>query len=309
MSMKKLINKELIIGVSVIAAIVILFFGIEYLKGINMFSPANFYYVDYENVSGLEVSAPVQIDGFKVGQVREISFDYDNPGKIKVLLAVDKKLRLPEDSYASLNSTLMGGGYVEISMGKSKKFLEVGSNILSGASNGLMEKLSKDVMPSVNSILPRIDSLVYNLNQLTGDPALGLAIKRLDGISANLNQVSLNAVQMSQSLNGTLRKDVPVVMANARHITTRFDSVSANLLTLSDQLKSLPINSTMENVNELTDNLKKFSNQLNDPNSTLGLLTTDPELYNKLNRVTADIDSLIVDIKKNPKRYISIKLL
>ncbi|MBD5349155.1 MAG: MCE family protein [Bacteroides sp.] len=307
--MKKLINKELIIGVSVIAAIVILFFGIEYLKGINMFSPANFYYVDYENVSGLEVSAPVQIDGFKVGQVREISFDYDNPGKIKVLLAVDKKLRLPEDSYASLNSTLMGGGYVEISMGKSKKFLEVGSNILSGASNGLMEKLSKDVMPSVNSILPRIDSLVYNLNQLTGDPALGLAIKRLDGISANLNQVSLNAVQMSQSLNGTLRKDVPVVMANARHITTRFDSVSANLLTLSDQLKSLPINSTMENVNELTDNLKKFSNQLNDPNSTLGLLTTDPELYNKLNRVTADIDSLIVDIKKNPKRYISIKLL
>lgn len=309
MSMKKLINKELIIGVSVIAAIVILFFGIEYLKGINMFSPANFYYVDYENVSGLEVSAPVQIDGFKVGQIREISFDYDNPGKIKVLLAVDKKLRLPEDSYASLNSTLMGGGYVEISMGKSKKFLEVGSNILSGASNGLMEKLSKDVMPSVNSILPRIDSLVYNLNQLTGDPALALAIKRLDGISANLNQVSLNAVQMSQSLNGTLRKDVPVVMANARHITTRFDSVSANLLTLSDQLKSLPINSTMENVNELTDNLKKFSNQLNDPNSTLGLLTTDPELYNKLNRVTADIDSLIVDIKKNPKRYISIKLL
>ncbi|MBD5305480.1 MAG: MCE family protein [Bacteroides sp.] len=307
--MKKLINKELIIGVSVIAAIVILFFGIEYLKGINMFSPANFYYVDYENVSGLEVSAPVQIDGFKVGQIREISFDYDNPGKIKVLLAVDKKLRLPEDSYASLNSTLMGGGYVEISMGKSKKFLEVGSNILSGASNGLMEKLSKDVMPSVNSILPRIDSLVYNLNQLTGDPALALAIKRLDGISANLNQVSLNAVQMSQSLNGTLRKDVPVVMANARHITTRFDSVSANLLTLSDQLKSLPINSTMENVNELTDNLKKFSNQLNDPNSTLGLLTTDPELYNKLNRVTADIDSLIVDIKKNPKRYISIKLL
>lgn len=309
MSMKKLINKELIIGVSVIAAIVILFFGIEYLKGINMFSPANFYYVDYENVSGLEVSAPVQIDGFKVGQVREISFDYDNPGKIKVLLAVDKKLRLPEDSYASLNSTLMGGGYVEISMGKSKKFLEVGSNIQSGASNGLMEKLSKDVMPSVNSILPRIDSLVYNLNQLTGDPALALAIKRLDGISANLNQVSLNAVQMSQSLNGTLRKDVPVVMTNARHITTRFDSVSANLLTLSDQLKSLPINSTMENVNELTDNLKKFSNQLNDPNSTLGLLTTDPELYNKLNRVTADIDSLIVDIKKNPKRYISIKLL
>lgn len=307
--MKKLVNKELIIGISVIATIAVLIFGIEYLKGINMFSPANFYYVDYENVSGLEVSAPVQIDGFKVGQVREISFDYDNPGKIKVLLAVDKKLRLPEDSYAMLNSTLMGGGYVEISLGKSKKFLDVGSNIEAAGSNGLMDKLSRDIMPSVNSILPRIDSLVYNLNRIAGDPALTAAIRRLDGISANLSGVSVNALQMSQSLNGTMRRDVPAVMANARHITTRFDSVSANLLTLSDQLKALPLNSTMDNVNNLTANLEKFSKQLNDPNSTLGQLTTDPELYNKLNRVTADIDSLIVDIKKNPKRYISIKLL
>lgn len=307
--MKKIVNKELIIGISVIAAIAVLIIGIEYLKGINMFSPANFYYVDYDNVSGLEVSAPVSIDGYKVGQVREISFDYENPGKIKVLLAVDKKLRVPEDSYAQLNSTLMGGGYVEIIMGTSKKMLDVGSNIESRGSNGLMEKLSRDVMPSVNSILPRVDSLVYNLNRIAADPSLTLAIKRLDAISANLNGVSANALAMSRSLNGTVQRDVPAVMLNARHITTRFDSVSANLLTLSNQLKSLPLNSTMENVNELSENLKKFSNQLNDPNSTLGLLTTDPELYNKLNRVTADIDSLIVDIKKNPKRYISIKLL
>ena len=110
--MKKLFNKELIIGISVILAIVILFFGIEYLKGINMFSPANFYYVNCANVSGLEISSPVMIDGYKVGQVREISYDYDNPGKIKVLLAVNKKLRVPDDSYAVLASTLMGGGYI-----------------------------------------------------------------------------------------------------------------------------------------------------------------------------------------------------
>lgn len=307
--MKKLINKELIIGASVIAAIAILVFGIEYLKGINMLNPANFYYVAYDNVSGLEVSAPVTIDGYKVGQVREINFDYENPGKIKVLLAVDKKLRIPEDSYASLSSTLMGGGFVEINMGSSKKMLEVGDNIESRPGHGLMESLSNDVMPAVNSILPRVDSLVCNLNRIAADPSLTLAVRRLDGITVNIEGISANALSLSRNLNGTVQRDVPSVMRNARHITTRIDSITGDLYVLSSQLRQLPLNSTVENINELSENLSRFSRQLNDPNSTLGLLTTDPELYNSLARVSADIDSLIVDIKKNPKRYISIKLL
>lgn len=300
--MKKLLTKEFIIGLSVIAAIAILIFGIEYLKGINMFSPANFYYVNYENVSGLEVAAPVSIDGFKVGQVREISYDYDNPGKIRVLLAVNKKLRVPEDSYAVLSSTLMGGGYVDIKMGESKKMLEVGSDIRTKEVPGLMDALAKDVMPAVSTILPRIDSLLYNLNSLAGDPALAQSVRRLDGITGNI-------LTATQGLNSVMGRDVPAVMYNARSITTKVDSVSANLIALSNQLKQLPIASTMDNVNEVTDNLVKFSNRLNSESSTLGKLTNDPELYNRLNRVSADIDSLILDIKKNPKRYISIKLL
>lgn len=300
--MKKLLTKEFIIGLSVIAAIAILIFGIEYLKGINMFSPANFYYVNYENVSGLEVAAPVSIDGFKVGQVREISYDYDNPGKIRVLLAVNKKLRVPEDSYAVLSSTLMGGGYVDIKMGESTKMLEVGSDIRTKEVPGLMDALAKDVMPAVSTILPRIDSLLYNLNSLAGDPALAQSVRRLDGITGNI-------LTATQGLNSVMGRDVPAVMYNARSITTKVDSVSANLIALSNQLKQLPIASTMDNVNAVTDNLVKFSNRLNSESSTLGKLTNDPELYNRLNRVSADIDSLILDIKKNPKRYISIKLL
>lgn len=299
--MKKLLTKEFIIGLSVIAAIAILIFGIEYLKGINMFSPANFYYVNYENVSGLEVAAPVSIDGFKVGQVREISYDYDNPGKIRVLLAVNKKLRVPEDSYAVLSSTLMGGGYVDIKMGGSKKMLEVGSDIRTKEVPGLMDALAKDVMPAVSTILPRIDSLLYNLNSLAGDPALAQSVRRLDGITGNI-------LTATQGLNSVMGRDVPAVMYNARSITTKVDSVSANLIALSNQLKQLPIASTMDNVNAVTDNLVKFSNRLNSESSTLGKLTNDPELYDRLNRVSADIDSLILDIKKNPKRYISIKL-
>lgn len=299
--MKKLLSKELIIGISVICAIVVLVFGIEYLKGVNMLSPANFYYVNCNNVSGLVVSSPVSIDGFKVGQVREITYDYDNPGNIKVMLAVNKKLRIPDDSYAVLSSSLMGEGFVDIKVGKSKNMLAVGSDINIRNVPGLMDALAQDVMPAVNTILPRIDSLLMNLNTLVADPALSQSIARLDGISSNI-------LAASQGLNTTMKRDVPGLVGSARSSMVKIDTITANLAQLSAQLKQLPLTATMENVNEITDNLMKFSNQLNDKNSTLGLLTQDPELYNRLNRVSADIDSLIVDIKANPKRYISIKL-
>lgn len=299
--MKKLLSKEFIIGISVICAIAVLVFGIEFLKGINMLSPANYYYVNCDNVRGLVVSSPVSIDGYKVGQVREISYDFDNPGKIRVMLAVNKKLRIPEDSYAVLSSSLMGEGYVDIKIGKSDKMLSVGSDVSIRSIPGLMDAVSNDVMPSVNKILPRIDSLLINLNKLVADPALAQTITRLDGISSNV-------LEASQGLNTTMRKDVPGLVGNARSAMVKIDTITVNLAKLSAQLKQLPLASTMDNVNEVTENLVRFSNQLNDKNSTIGLLTQDPELYNRLNRVSADIDSLIVDIKANPKRYISIKL-
>lgn len=300
--MKKIFNKEFIIGICVIAAIVILIFGIDYLKGVNLFSPANFYYASYDNVAGLEISSPVTVDGYKVGQVREIQFDYENPGKIKVLLALNKNLRIPVDSRATMGSTLMSGNFIAIKLGKSAEKIPVGGDIESIETSDLMSSLSEDIMPAINQILPRVDSLLCNLNKLAGDPALISSIQRLDGITGNV----LNA---TDGLNSTINKDLPIVMRNVKSISHGLDTVTSNLGVLSAQLKSLPLNTTVENVNALTDNLTKFSNQLNDPNSTLGMLMNDPELYNKLNRVAADVDSLIVDIKKNPKRYISIKLL
>lgn len=300
--MKKIASKEFIIGISVIAAIAILFFGIDYLKGVNLFSPANFYYASYDNVAGLEISAPVTIDGYKVGQVRDIQFDYEKPGKVKVLLALNKKLRLPEDSRATIASTLMSGAYIQIAMGKSPKMIEVGGDLATEVIPDMMSSLSDNLLPSVGSILPKVDSLMATLNRLVSDPALLASIQRLDGITGNV-------LQTTEGLNKVVGKDVPLVMRNVHSITMGLDTLTANLGSLSTQLKALPLAKTMDNVNEITANLTKFSNQLNNTNSSLGMLMNDPELYNRLNRVAADVDSLIVDIKKNPKRYISIKLL
>ena len=300
--MKKIFSKEFTIGLCVLIALVILFFGIDYLKGINLFKPANFYYASYSNVAGLEIAAPVTIDGYKVGQVHEINFNYEKPGDIKVLLALDKQLMVPEDSKASIEVGLLGGSSITLTLGKSNKMIEVGGSIQTQSKGGLMSAISNDIMPQVNNILPKVDSILYNLNLIVANPALHNSIDRLDQITSNLTYATAG-------LNSTLNNHVPSIMNNAGKITTNIDTITTNLAALSLQLKALPLESTMTNVNDITNNLVDVSNQLKNKNGTLGLLMNDPELYNRLNQVSADIDSLIIDIKKNPKRYISIKLL
>ena len=307
--MNKLKSKEFIIGICVIVALAILFFGINFLKGINLFTPANFYTVSYDNVAGLETAAAVTIDGYKVGQVRDIEFDYNNPGKIKVTLALNKDLRVPYDSQAIITPSMLSGPSIEIRLGKSRKYLDIGSEIPAGAGTDMMGTVTNDIMPKVVEILPTLDSLLVNLNatarnlnELSGHPALYASVSRLDMITANV-------AALSSSLKTTMNTQVPGVMRNANSITAHLDSVTADLAMLSSQLKTLPLQSTMDNVMVTTANLKTLSEDLNNPQGTLGQLMHNPELYDRLSRVTADIDSLIVDIKAHPKRYISIKLL
>lgn len=317
--MKKLLSKEFIIGACVIVALIILFFGIDFLKGINIFRPANFYMAYYDNVAGLEVAAPVTIDGYKVGQVREINFDYEKPGRIEVLLALDNKLRIPADSRASLGSSLMGSGFVTLTLGHEKRFIEVGGTIPTDVKPDLFSSLANNVLPGVAGTLTKVDTLLYSLNLLASNPALYKTIGRLDGISGNL-------LSATSGLDNTMNRDIPAIMAGAGNtisglnstlggvnkVVGNVDTLTANLGVLSYQLKTLPLNSTMENVEATTQNLRYLSqtlnSQLNSKESSLGMLMNDPQLYQNLARVSADIDSLLIDIQKNPKRYVSIKL-
>ncbi|MDE6174658.1 MAG: MlaD family protein, partial [Duncaniella sp.] len=122
--MKKIRTKEFIIGGSVLLSLLILFFGIDYLKGINIFKSANYYYASYTNVTGLAQSAPVTLNGFKVGLVREISYEYDNPGHVLVELSLDKQLKLPVGTKAAIVTDMLGTSSVELRMAAGKDFYE-----------------------------------------------------------------------------------------------------------------------------------------------------------------------------------------
>lgn len=304
--MKKLFKKEFVIGLSVLIALTILFFGIDYLKGINLFKPANFYYANYDNVAGLEIAAPVSIDGYKVGQVRDIEFNYDNPGKIKVLLALDPKLRLPKGTQARIEQSLLSGAFITLQLGSDRSsMIPVGGELTPSSAPDMMAAINEQIMPQVNSILPRVDSLMMSLNALASHPALYASIGRMDGITRNLytSTASLN------NTLGALNRSTPAILNTVGNVAYNLDTITGDLTVFSAQMKNLPIDESLQNINQLTTNLIAFSEQLNNQKSSLGLLMNDPELYNRVCRVAADVDSLIIDIKRNPKRYISIKLL
>lgn len=294
-------KKEVLIGLCAVMALAVLYFGIEFLKGVNIFKPANYYYASYTDVAGLQKSAPVTVNGFKVGQVREISYEYDNPGHVRVELSLDRELRLPVGTKAVIEQDLLGTSTVVLHMGSSKDFHEIGNRLEGETAQGLMGSVSEQLMPSVSAIFPKIDSLVTALNTLVRDPALSSSVKRLDDITLSLNSTM-------KQLNATARQLDPV-MKNVNGITGNVNTITADLTQVSGKLAQLPVDSLMNNIMALSGNLRALSEELDNPESTIGALTHDRALYNNLNNAAASLDSLLIDVKKNPKRYISIKLL
>lgn len=299
--MNKIFRKEVIIGLISIAAIAILFFGIDFLKGVNVFKAANYYYASFDNVEGLAVSAPVNLNGFKVGQVREIEYDYAHPGNVKVELSLDKELKLPEGTTAYLVTDMLGTSSVKLVLGTSGNTIAVGSDLISAVEPGLMTAVTNDIMPSVTSVMSHVDSLMINLNSIVGDSAVLASVKRLDAITHNLQVATMQ-------LNTMLAQMGPVVK-DVKGITGNLNTASGDVAEMTKRFNSLPVDSLMDNVEHITNNLRVLSEELNNPNSTLHMITNDPALYNNLNNTVKSLDSLFVDIKKNPKRYINIKLL
>lgn len=299
--MKKIFRKEVLIGLIVILALAILFFGIDFLKGVNVFKAANYYTVTYTNVEGLAISAPVAVNGFKVGLVRDINYEYDNPGHVKVEISLDKNLRVPKGTQAVIRTDMLGTATIELKMGADAGFYSVGDELEGVVAKGLMDNVGNSLLPAVNNIMPKIDSLLTNLNNVVGDPALVNSMKRLDAITANLEKATAKLSSVMASM--------PSITADVKNITNNLSTQTDDISRLTARLRDIPVDSLAGNIADITANLKALSAQLNDQESTIGKLTHDPQLYNNLNSTISSLDSLFIDIKKNPKRYISIKLL
>jgi len=306
--MNKLFSREVKIGASVLIALLALVFGINYLKGVNIFKASNYYYASYTNVTGLAQSAPVTLNGYKVGLVRDVAYEYDNPGHVRVELSLDRQLRLPEGTSAAIVTDMLGTSTIELRMGTSPNYIEVGQKLNAIEGSGLMDKVSTELMPTIMQIAPHIDSLVVALTAIAADPALTSSVKRLDVIMANLEK-STTRLDRAMSTMPAIMGNANTTMANVSEISANISQVSKALAVLSEDLKNMPLDSTLTHINNITANLDEATEKLNSSNSSLGLLLNDPGLYNNINNSAAHIDSILIDLKKQPKRYIpSIKI-
>ena len=301
--MKSFFSRNTLIALTIIVSLCILYWGIEYLKGVNLFKPANFYYAKFSDVSGLVEAAPVTVNGFPVGQVREISYDYET-NQISVMMAMNKGLKIPHESSVSIESSLTGTASLALTLGKQPTCFKVGDEIKSVTAVGLMDKVGNEVMPQVINLLPKMDSILTSVNNLLANPALQSSVSRLDGMTADLAR----STQQLNALMGQLNRSVPTVMNNVGTITSNFNEASGNLNAMSGKLNQMPIDQTVTQLNATLANLQHLTNQLNNKNSSLGLLLNDTGLYDHADQSLAALDSLLVDIKRNPKRYVTIKV-
>ena len=298
----KFFNKNVKIALTVLAGLALLYWGINYLKGINLLTPSNYYYTEVDNVDGLLEAAPITVNGFPVGQVREIQYDYDQ-NKLTLMLAMNPDMKVPEGSTINMVSGLMGGASMVLNLGKGPA-METGSFIPTTDVPGIMDNVTENILPQVTDMMPKVDSIISNVNGLTGDPALVAALTRMDAIT---RQLQLSALQLTQLMNG-LNRSVPGVMNNVNGITNNLTGAAGNLTELSSSLKQMPLDSTINALNTTLANLQALSDQLNDKNSSLGKIISDRELYDNANRAISSLDSLLNDIKANPKRYINVKV-
>lgn len=303
-------KKNVLIGLTVVVSICILYWGIEYLKGINLLKPANFYYAKFEKVNGLTVASPVTVNGFKVGQVREITYDYDT-NQISVELSFEKGLKIPDGSTITFSNELLGAAALQLNLGASKTYMEVGSVIPTQMQGGLMDKVGNDMMPALVSILPKVDSIVGSVNQILANPAIAVSVTRCDAITRELAASSAQLSELMASLNKAIPgmvHNANGVLANANALTGDLRTTTGNLNTITGNLKELPLDTTLNRINATLANVQRLTAKLNNENSSLGMLLNDKKLYQNATSTVASLDSLLQDVKKHPKKYVTIKV-
>lgn len=288
-------SKEVRIGVITIVSFFILIYGLNYLKGINLFKPENYYLVKFHNVNGLQKSSPVLIDGFKVGLVNDIEYDYNAKNTVIVEISLDKKLKIPQGSILELKPGLMGGAELYLKMNNYvSENHSIGDTLQGKYDAGLMGTLENNFIPTFEKMLPKIDSIISGLSMIVNNPALTQSLNHIETTTLSLEK-------SANSLNKLMATDIPSIVGNMKSITSDFAEISKDV-------NDLDLQTTYAEMNAALSNLKSFTHELNNPNGSIGLLMRDSSLYMNLNNTVESADKLLIDLKANPKRYVHFSI-
>lgn len=286
----KNLSKEVKIGIAGIVALVLLFLGINFLKGINLFQSSNFYYIKFSNVKGLAQSSPVYADGYSVGVVRNISYNYQNSKDVLVEIQVDDQMRIPKGSSAELVTEMLGGCNLNLLLTNNPREKCLPGDTLVGKESTDLMAQAASMLPKVSKTLNTVDSLVNTLNRIVSDP-------NITKILANTNQLTENLNKTTEGLNKVINKDIP-------GLTNKFSAVGDEVIKVTHKVNALDLERTLNKVDTTMNNLQLATSKLNSTDNSIGLLLNDTTLYGNINTTICSADSLLKDLKAHPKRYV-----
>ena len=292
------LSKEIRIALVAILGIVIMYFGMNFLKGISLLSDDEVYYITFKDVNGLSASSPIFANGYQVGVVRGIDHDFANNSEIVVTFTVDDDLRIPKGSTAEIISDMMGKVKMNLLIADdiSQGVVNPGDTIVGSTDAGIVGKVA-GIVPEVEKMLPKLDSILISVNALLSDPNITKSMSNVQQITKDLT----TSTRELNTLMANLNKNVPGLMDRA-------NGVLDNTTRLTDNLASVDIDATMSKVNQTLTNVQTLTEKLNNKQGTLGLLMNDPSLYNKLTKTVQSADTLLNNLRAHPKRYVHFSI-
>lgn len=297
-------KKEIRIALVAIVGIIVLFFGLNFLKGMSMLSTDDAYYIKFKDVSGLSASNPIYADGYQVGVVRGIDYDYEHSGNVLVRFTVDNDLRIPKGSSAEIVTDLMGNVKMNLLLANNPRERVNPGDTIVGAINAGMMGAIEQVLPKVAALVPKLDSILTSVNNLLADPALAASLHNVQTISTDLTV----STRQLNTLLASVNSRVPGMMTKADYALDKAGSTMNNADRLTANLAALDIQGTMAKVDQTMTNVQSITQKLNSKEGSLGLLMNDPALYNNLNATMISADSLLTNLKAHPKRYVHFSL-
>ena len=301
------VSKEFKVGLLAVVAMVILYFGFNFLKGIDLFQSTNHYYALYGNIDGLTVSNPVVINGFSVGRVNSIRILQEKQNLVAVEISIDSKLQLGNGTIARLVDTdFLGSKAIELILKEGVSTYHVdGDTLNSGIDGGITDFIKESgggVMDNIGITISRVNAI---LESFQGNSEKMIAtLANIEAITANMSD---NLPQMETKLYtlldnfSTTSQDLSATLADLK-------PVLANASQFTDSLKSLELSQTLEKAQIMMDNLNANLESLKDGQGTMGKLMHDDSLYINLNNTARDLDRLLIDFQANPGRYVQFSV-
>lgn len=306
------LSKEVKAAIIVVSGLIALVWGFNFLKGKNLFSKQRVFYSIYKQVDGLQNGNPIQINGFKVGQVGDIQFMDD--GKLIVKLVIDADVKIPKNSVAQIGSSdLLGSKNVVIILKNHMQLAESGDTLQAENQASMADELTKQIGPikeKAENIMATVDSILtsiqYVFNKNTRNN-LTNSFASIERTMSNLEHTTDALDTIMSSQQNRLKNifiNVESLTHNLKNNNEKISKIFSNFSVLSDSLVKSNVTSTVRNANKSLENLALIMDKINKGQGSMGMLINNDSLYNNLAASSADLDKLIIDIKENPKKYV-----